>query len=355
MPANFPCGKFESTTMLDTKHNNLDLETSLHRLNITNRTLLFKAHIKTIRTRNKALGTNDPKSPQTNILPRTGHNDSVKTCFMRSKEIYTQITKLLEFLNENKNVYLHPKTNILDDATNSINDKEKEKIDIETQKIIKIIKTRIYELKRLVESNEKVYSEQLFQHYNNVANYSDAYLKKVIALYISMKQDNEKRNEKYLNMFKLGNDRRGKLCEQLEPAGNSNVSFDNASFIEDIEKHQLNENEYGDLSPEELQTFKNENDSLFKHLTNLTEEVEQIESKVLKVAELQQQLTENLYDQAQTVENTLGAFVGTTENIKEGNEQLRQAIQGSATLRLFVILILLVLSFSILFLDWFND
>lgn len=76
---------------------------------------------------------------------------------------------------------------------------------------------------------------------------------------------------------------------------------------------------------------------------------------MLKVAELQQQLTENLYDQSHTVEKTLSAFVGTTENIKEGNDQLRQAIQGSATLRLFVILILLVLSFTILFLDWFND
>lgn len=260
--------------MLDTKHNNIDLETSLHRLSITNRTTLFKAHIRTIRTRNKALGTLDPKlNNPTNILPRSHENDNVKTCFMRSKEIYVQISKLLEFLTENKNVYLHHKTNILDDTTSSVNEKEKENIDIETQKIIKIIKNRIYELKRLVESSEKVFSEQLFQHYSNVVDYSDAYLKKVIAMYISMKQENEKKNEKYLQMFKLGNERRVKLSAQLEPAASSNISFDNASFIEEIEKHELNEHEYGDLSPEELQTFKNENDSLFKHLTNLTEEV----------------------------------------------------------------------------------
>ncbi|KAI5696050.1 hypothetical protein M8J75_007392 [Diaphorina citri] len=167
-----------------------------------------------------------------------------------------------------------------------------------------------------------------------------------------MKQESQKQNEKYLNMFKLGNERRVKLSEQQDVGTSKSISFDNASFIEDIEKHELDD---GDLSPEELQTFKNENDSLFKHLTNLTEEVEQIESKVLKVAELQQQLTENLYDQDHMIEKTLTAFVGTTENIKEGNEQLHQAIQGNATLRLFVILILLVLSFTILFLDWYND
>lgn len=342
--------------MLDTKHNNIDFEISLHRNNILNRTLLFKAHIRTIRTRNKALGTSDQRnSPQTNILPHARPNDSMKACFMRSKEIHSQITKLQEFLVENKTLYLNHKTNILDDTHGAINEKEREKIDIETQKIIKIIKSRIFELKRLVESNEKTYPEQVFTHYSSVVSYTDGYLKKVIAVYIDMKQETEKKKEHYMSMFKLGNEKRVKLIDQQEEMGSCNVSFDKASLIEEIEKHELNENEYGDLSPEELQAFKSENDSLFKDLTNLTEEVEQIESKVLKVAELQQQLTENLYDQSQTVEKTLGAFVGTTENIKEGNEQLRQAIQGSATLRLFVILILLVLSFTILFLDWFND
>lgn len=257
--------------MLDSKHNNVDLETSLHRLNITNRTMLFKAHIRTIRTRNKALGTSDQKqSPHNRILPRTQSNDSASICFSRSKEIYTQISKLQEFLIENKNVYLNHKTNLLDDTTNLINEKEKEKIDIETQKIIKIIKSRIYDLKRVIESNENVYSKQTFEHYTSILNYLDSYLKKVIAMYISMKQESQKQNEKYLNMFKLGNERRVKLSEQQDVGTSKSISFDNASFIEDIEKHELDD---GDLSPEELQTFKNENDSLFKHLTNLTEEV----------------------------------------------------------------------------------
>lgn len=258
--------------MLDTKHNNMDLEMSLHRLNIINRTVLFKAHIRTIRTRNKALGTSDQKSsPHTNILPKSIENDSMKACYVRSKEIYAQITKLQEFLIENKNVYLSHKTNLLDDTSNLMNEKEKEKIDIETQKIIKLIKSRINDLKRLVESHEKIYTDQVFEHYSNVVDYTDGYLKKVIAMYITMKQENERKKDKYLNMFKLSHEKKEKLIEHETPS--CNVSFDKASLIEEIEKHELDENEYGELSAEELQTFNSENDSLFKHLTNLTEEV----------------------------------------------------------------------------------
>ena len=44
-----------------------------------------------------------------------------------------------------------------------------------------------------------------------------------------------------------------------------------------------------------------------------------------------------------------------TENVKDGNEELRKAIQNQASIRVYVLFFLLVMSFSLLFLDWYNE
>ena len=41
--------------------------------------------------------------------------------------------------------------------------------------------------------------------------------------------------------------------------------------------------------------------------------------------------------------------------LQEGNEEVRKAIQNMASYRVYILFILLVFSFSLLFLDWYND
>lgn len=55
------------------------------------------------------------------------------------------------------------------------------------------------------------------------------------------------------------------------------------------------------------------------------------------------------------IERISNTVVGATENVKEANEQIKQAIQRNAGLRVWVLFFLLVMSFSLLFLDWYND
>jgi len=55
------------------------------------------------------------------------------------------------------------------------------------------------------------------------------------------------------------------------------------------------------------------------------------------------------------IDRISNTVVGATENVREANEQLRQAIQRNAGLRVYVLFFLLVMSFSLLFLDWYND
>ena len=109
-----------------------------------------------------------------------------------------------------------------------------------------------------------------------------------------------------------------------------------------------------ELSAEDIQMFESENEQLYSELNTMTEEVKQIESKVVHIAELQEIFTEKVLDQDKDLDKLMTTVVGSTENVKEANEQIRQAIQRNAGLRVWILFFLLVISFSLLFLDWYN-
>jgi len=98
-----------------------------------------------------------------------------------------------------------------------------------------------------------------------------------------------------------------------------------------------------------------ENERLYSDLRGLDDQLQQVESKVVKIAELQDVFAEKVLQQSADVELIGRQAVATTENVKDGNEELRKAIQNQASVRVYVLFFLLVMSFSLLFLDWYND
>ena len=48
-------------------------------------------------------------------------------------------------------------------------------------------------------------------------------------------------------------------------------------------------------------------------------------------------------------------LTGTTENLQMANEQIREAIKNNAGFRVWILFFLVVMTFSLLFLDWYND
>jgi len=110
-----------------------------------------------------------------------------------------------------------------------------------------------------------------------------------------------------------------------------------------------------ELSVEEMQMFETENDMLYNELNSISDEVKQMESKVVHIAELQEMFTEKVLQQEKDIDRIANVVTATTDNMKDANEQIRQAMQRNAGLRVYVLFFLLVLSFSLLFLDWYND
>ena len=135
------------------------------------------------------------------------------------------------------------------------------------------------------------------------------------------------------------------------------LSLSNQSMEDDNNVSNLNDDEIsaGGLSAEDIQMFEKENKQLFNEFKGLSEEVQQIEKHVYDIAKLQELFTEKVALQKGDIDRISNTVVGATENVKEANEQIKQAIQRNAGLRVYVLFFLLVMSFSLLFLDWYND
>ncbi|TDG52063.1 hypothetical protein AWZ03_001344 [Drosophila navojoa] len=146
--------------------------------------------------------------------------------------------------------------------------------------------------------------------------------------------------------------KRSRAAEPKSADSSAKVALD-----EDIQKtaQQQENDEENALSAEDMQLFEAENVHIYNLLQGVSEEVEQIEKNVVDIAQLQDIFTEKVAMQQHNIERIVSAVVGTTENVKDANEQIRQATQRNAGLRVWSLFFLLVMSFSLLFLDWYYD
>lgn len=110
-----------------------------------------------------------------------------------------------------------------------------------------------------------------------------------------------------------------------------------------------------ELSPEEIQMFEQENQRLVSEMNSLFDEVRQIEGKVVEISRLQEIFTEKVLQQETEIDNIHQLVVGATEDIKEGNEDIREAIKNNAGFRVWILFFLVMCSFSLLFLDWYDS
>ncbi|XP_046678206.1 syntaxin-18-like [Homalodisca vitripennis] len=321
-------------------------------------TLLFKACVKTIRTRNKALGVNVPELDKHRILNNHKSKHSEFTC--KAKEVLNQITKLRDFLLEHRKAYLNFSHHL--STLPQINDYERDKIDNGAQRIIKTCSHHILEFKRDATFHEG--HPQLIEHQDAVIDLLDSYLKTVCKIYSEQKAIRMKRNLELQKMARLESEVLNKVSRSDDSVSDSFSNEDSEgeeTITRSPSKLNVETNSVSsltledELTAEELQMFESENEQLYNELNSLTDEVRQIETKVVHIAELQEVFTEKVLEQEKDIERIFGTVVGTTENLRDANTQIRQAIQSNAGLRLYVLFFLLVMSLTLLFLDWYND
>ncbi|XP_022990738.1 syntaxin-81-like isoform X1 [Cucurbita maxima] len=102
------------------------------------------------------------------------------------------------------------------------------------------------------------------------------------------------------------------------------------------------------------QLLDDETRALQVELTSLLDAVQEAETKMVEMSALNHLMSTHVLQQAQQIEFLYEQAVEATKNVELGNKELAHAIQRNSSSRTFLLLFLFVLTFSILFLDWYS-
>ncbi|KAE9600276.1 hypothetical protein Lal_00045374 [Lupinus albus] len=102
------------------------------------------------------------------------------------------------------------------------------------------------------------------------------------------------------------------------------------------------------------QLLDDETRALQVELTGLLDTVQETETRMVEMSALNHLISTHVLHQAQQIEHLYEQAVEATMNVELGNKELSQAIQRNSSSRTFLLLFLFVLTFSILFLDWYS-
>ncbi|XP_022746212.1 syntaxin-81 [Durio zibethinus] len=138
---------------------------------------------------------------------------------------------------------------------------------------------------------------------------------------------------------------------KLKRVVNSNT-LDTSKPI-NLELGETNELQHEPLRVQQ-ELLDDETRALQVELTSLLDAVQETETKMVEMSALNHLMSTHVLQQAQQIEHLYDQAVEATKNVELGNKELSQAIQRNSSSRTFLLLFLFVLTFSIMFLDWYN-
>ncbi|XP_074485366.1 syntaxin-18 isoform X1 [Sebastes fasciatus] len=318
-------------------------------------TLLFKASVKTVKTRNKAIGIGFD-STKDEIFKRSRAKSGFSP---KAKEVITNITKLKDFLLQHRKDYVSAGSLISSDLTR-MTDNERDQIDQDAQIFMRTCSEAIKQLRN--EAEKQVTSAQIKEHRGAVLDLIEVYLRGVCKVYSEQRAIRVKRMVDKKRLSRLAPDHHSRAAKtvQVEPTEEKTVKEESSEkTVSEVVENPVNLWEEGrvedELSPEEIQMFEQENQRLVSEMNSLVDEVRQIEGKVVEISRLQEIFAEKVLQQETEIGSIHQLVVGATENVKEGNEDIREAIKNNAGFRVWILFFLVMCSFSLLFLDWYDS
>lgn len=108
------------------------------------------------------------------------------------------------------------------------------------------------------------------------------------------------------------------------------------------------------ISPEEIPQLALENSRIHDELLTLNDDVKLIGKKVVQISRLQELFTEKVMEQEVELNILHETAIRSSENVREGNDLIRDAMMKNASTRVFILFYIITLGFTILFLDWYN-
>ncbi|KAL5483994.1 hypothetical protein EMCRGX_G020420 [Ephydatia muelleri] len=363
-------------------------------------TELFRAVVKAVRLQLKA--QREATGSGTSVHLSSFKTTKKLTQFTAAaNDVFNCISKLEDFLLKHRKDYINSVDHLVADCSR-MSDAERDQIDLEAKEFIMLCSEKIRKLQQ--ELTPVGLSSQELEHRDGVHHYLQDYLKDVCKLYSEQRAVRVKRivDRKRISRLQLeslkkvhtststpasdppapepmslatGNNvgtaiARGEAAQSaitreatpppppptgmmgaIPPvssggAGPPAPPGGPAELVEGVDR--------GHLSPDERKEFEQENLQLFEALDSLVDEVRQIEGKVIEISRLQEIFTEKVLEQASELDKIEVSAVQSGVNVKDGNEQVRSAIKNKASIRLWILFVLVMCSFSLLFLEWYS-
>ncbi|ESO04657.1 hypothetical protein HELRODRAFT_111663 [Helobdella robusta] len=332
-------------------------------------TNLFKATIKTVKIREKNLQSSSFSSSATDkaILPKSNINIRKSEFAVTAKNVVLLITKLKNFLLENRKDYIS--------ASEQMTNIDRDRIDAEAEAFMKMSQDAINQLK--VQANANKVLRQTREHIDHVLILIEQYLFAVCRLYSEQKALRVKRTIHRKKISRLQtepatiklqvppNDKKVKNSSpdidddkkspslSSSPPPSSSSSSPKISSPKNVDDDEDDEDD-DSMSYEEKMMLQKENDILYAEKSSIIEEIKRVEGDMIEISKLQRVFSENILQQDVSVQKLADNILGSNENLKEGNELIREAMKNNAGFRVWIMFILIVFAFSILFLDWYN-
>ena len=100
--------------------------------------------------------------------------------------------------------------------------------------------------------------------------------------------------------------------------------------------------------------IEQENKQMMAEFENDFEEARKMETKMMEIAEMTQIFGSAVKEQHEMIERIGDDVDNSVENVVRGNKQLIKAEENTGTGSRFLVYVLLILSFVLLFLDYFS-
>jgi syntaxin 18 len=130
------------------------------------------------------------------------------------------------------------------------------------------------------------------------------------------------------------------------------------NYYLDQDNHHENEEEHQISSPQptgsELRQLQRENTQLYHDVAKRSEEIHAISTQVVEIAQLQNEIFGHIFAQSDLIQGIDASAVASNDDLAAAIIHIRDAIRNTAQMRRWVIFFLLVMIFSLLFLDWYN-
>ena len=277
----------------------------------------------------KKVPDRDPNGTIIEPSPTTVISTKIKT------QVLPNIKKLHQLLLDQENIYVHnldnsERTDFINNVNNNLKSSSKYLSELETS------------LKIFYHKNGGHYMNSFpknVEHYSAIFKMVRNYIKLVGSVWANI-QKRHSNNRAMINKAKTLGDARKLAADQASIDLNSeqqqtSTPLNKSSSISRIaNNNSVNSTPHHDQddpythNSEDLQTnpYQSEQNQMLLEFNSMKTEVDQIGQTIHDIAKMQEELTEQVVFQGDTIENIDRNVENATENVQRGNEELRNAI-----------------------------